>query len=118
MSNDRKLFGTDGVRGIANVEPMTPETALRMGRAVAYLFTKEGRKGRIVIGKDTRLSGYMFEQAMAAGICSMGADVLDHRAAADARDRLHHLVDARRRWRGHQRFAQPVPGQRHQDLRP
>ncbi len=75
MSNDRKLFGTDGVRGIANVEPMTPETALRMGRAVAYLFTKEGRKGRIVIGKDTRLSGYMFEQAMAAGICSMGADV-------------------------------------------
>ena len=73
---ERKLFGTDGVRGVANIEPMTTETAMRLGRAVAHLFHRAGHRGKIVIGKDTRLSGYMFEQAMAAGICSMGADVL------------------------------------------
>lgn len=72
----RKLFGTDGVRGVANIEPMTTETAMKLGRAVAHLFHRPGHRGRVVIGKDTRLSGYMFEQAMAAGICSMGADVL------------------------------------------
>jgi phosphoglucosamine mutase len=72
----RKLFGTDGIRGIANDEPMTSETALRLGRAVAALFGKAGRHGRIVIGKDTRLSGYMFESAIASGLCSMGADVM------------------------------------------
>ncbi|MDB4968354.1 MAG: phosphoglucosamine mutase [Myxococcales bacterium] len=74
----RKLFGTDGVRGRANFDPMTPEMALRLGRAVAYHFRakhKSGR-GRIVIGKDTRLSGYLFETALASGICSMGADVM------------------------------------------
>jgi phosphoglucosamine mutase len=71
----RRLFGTDGVRGVANIEPMTTETAMRLGRAVAYIFHRPGHRGKIVIGKDTRLSGYMFEQAMAAGICSMGADV-------------------------------------------
>lgn len=75
-SKERKLFGTDGVRGVANIEPMTTETAMRLGRAVAYLFRRAGHRSKIVIGKDTRLSGYMFEQAMAAGICSMGADVL------------------------------------------
>lgn len=74
MSN-RKIFGTDGVRGVANIEPMTTETAMRLGRAIAHIFHRPGHRGKIVIGKDTRLSGYMFEQAMAAGICSMGADV-------------------------------------------
>ena len=76
--SQRKLFGTDGVRGRANYDPMTPEMALRLGRAVAYHFRskhKSGR-GRIVIGKDTRLSGYLFETALASGICSMGADVM------------------------------------------
>ena len=73
---DRKLFGTDGIRGIANVPPMTIDTAMRLGRAVARLYHRPGHRGRIIIGKDTRLSGYMFEQAMAAGICSMGADVM------------------------------------------
>jgi phosphoglucosamine mutase len=74
----RKLFGTDGVRGRANVDPMTPEMALRLGRAVAYHFRSKHKtgRGRIVIGKDTRLSGYLFETALAAGICSMGADVV------------------------------------------
>jgi phosphoglucosamine mutase len=73
---NRHLFGTDGVRGIANVEPMTSETALRLGRAVAYVSKRSPRRHKILIGKDTRLSGYMLEQAMASGICSMGVDVL------------------------------------------
>jgi phosphoglucosamine mutase len=72
----RKLFGTDGIRGVANHPPMTAEVALRLGRAVARKFTGTGRRGRIVIGKDTRLSGYMLESALEAGIVSAGADVM------------------------------------------
>lgn len=71
-----KLFGTDGIRGVANVDPMTAEIALQVGRAVAYLFKRKGHRAKIVIGKDTRVSGYMIESALASGICSMGADVL------------------------------------------
>jgi phosphoglucosamine mutase len=76
MQNDRKLFGTDGIRGVANADPMTPEMALRLGMAIAVRFRAEGRHSRIVIGKDTRLSGYLFEAALEAGIVSMGANVL------------------------------------------
>jgi phosphoglucosamine mutase len=72
----RKLFGTDGIRGVANQPPMTAEVALRLGRAVAQKFAGRGHRGRIVIGKDTRLSGYMLESALEAGICSAGADVM------------------------------------------
>jgi phosphoglucosamine mutase len=73
----KKLFGTDGVRGVANVHPMTTEMAMQLGRAAAYIFKSSGpRRHRIVIGKDTRLSGYMLESALLAGICSMGVDVL------------------------------------------
>lgn len=72
----KRLFGTDGVRGVANVYPMTVEVAMQLGRAIAYVFKKEPRRHRIVIGKDTRLSGYMLENAMVAGICSMGVDVM------------------------------------------
>lgn len=74
----RKLFGTDGIRGVANVHPMTTEIAMKIGRAVAYMFRDTGRhrRPRILIGKDTRLSCYMLENALAAGICSMGVDVL------------------------------------------
>ena len=72
----KKLFGTDGVRGIANIEPMTSETAMKLGRAAAHIFKNGKGRHRIVIGKDTRLSGYMIETALASGICSMGADVL------------------------------------------
>jgi phosphoglucosamine mutase len=72
----RHLFGTDGVRGIANVEPMTSETALRLGRALAHVAKRSTHRHKILIGKDTRLSGYMLETAMASGICSMGVDVL------------------------------------------
>ncbi|HYR80308.1 MAG TPA: phosphoglucosamine mutase, partial [Candidatus Dormibacteraeota bacterium] len=76
MSTHRKLFGTDGVRGVANQEPITSETALRLGRALAYVFrNNSGRHRRILIGKDTRLSGYMLETALESGICSMGVDV-------------------------------------------
>ncbi len=72
----KQLFGTDGVRGIANMHPMTTEMAMQLGRAAAYVFKHNDRRSRIVIGKDTRLSGYMIENALAAGICSMGVDVL------------------------------------------
>ena len=75
----RRLFGTDGIRGIANIEPLTAEMAVRLGRAAAYYFKKKKNKighHRIVIGKDTRLSGYMLEGALTAGICSMGVDVM------------------------------------------
>jgi len=73
----KKLFGTDGVRGVANNHPMTTEMAMQLGRAAAYIFRSSSkRRHRIVIGKDTRLSGYMLENAMVAGICSMGVDVL------------------------------------------
>lgn len=72
----RRLFGTDGVRGVANVAPMTPELAMALGRAVATLFPGGRGRTRVLIGKDTRLSGYMFETALATGICSMGADVM------------------------------------------
>jgi len=71
----RNLFGTDGIRGVANIEPMTPATAMRLGMAVGARLRQSNRHTRVVIGKDTRLSGYMFETAMAAGIVSMGADV-------------------------------------------
>lgn len=72
----QKLFGTDGVRGVANVEPMTVETAVRLGRSAAHVFRDGGHRHRILIGKDTRLSGYMLENALVAGVCSMGVDVL------------------------------------------
>lgn len=74
----RQLFGTDGVRGTANIYPLVPETMVRLGKAIAAIFKSEAKHGRhkVVIGKDTRLSGYMLEQAMASGICSMGVDVL------------------------------------------
>jgi phosphoglucosamine mutase len=72
----RKLFGTDGVRGVANLEPMTSETAMQLGRAAAHIFMRRAGRHQIVIGKDTRLSGYMLEAALISGICSMGVDVL------------------------------------------
>jgi phosphoglucosamine mutase len=76
MAEVRRLFGTDGVRGTANVDPMTSEMALRLGRALAHVSKRSPHRHRILIGKDTRLSGYMLETAMASGICSMGVDVL------------------------------------------
>jgi phosphoglucosamine mutase len=71
----QRLFGTDGVRGVANVYPMTAEVAMQLGRALAHLIRNGPHRHRVIIGKDTRLSGYMIEQALAAGIISMGVDV-------------------------------------------
>lgn len=80
MSKERekikKIFGTDGVRGRANKSPMTVETALALGRAAGKIFRFHEGKHRVVIGKDTRLSCYMFENALIAGLCSMGVDTL------------------------------------------
>jgi len=82
MSSPKKIFGTDGVRGTANAEPVTAETALKLGRAAAHVFKNLERQSRgrgrhkIVLGKDTRLSGYMLENAISSGILSMGVDVL------------------------------------------
>ncbi|MCS6317719.1 MAG: phosphoglucosamine mutase [Nitrospira sp.] len=72
----RKLFGTDGIRGVANLEPMTSEIAMQLGRAAAHIFMRRAGRHQVVIGKDTRLSGYMLESALTSGICSMGVDVL------------------------------------------
>jgi phosphoglucosamine mutase len=72
----RKLFGTDGVRGTANSEPMTPETALKLAMAVGECFRNGAHKHLVVIGKDTRLSGYMLEPALTAGFITMGMDVV------------------------------------------
>ncbi|MGC8743637.1 MAG: phosphoglucosamine mutase [Verrucomicrobiia bacterium] len=77
---EKRIFGTDGVRGIANIEPVTAETALKLGRAAAHIFKQMEARGhgrhKIVVGKDTRLSGYMLETAITSGILSMGVDVL------------------------------------------
>jgi phosphoglucosamine mutase len=82
MTQNTKIFGTDGVRGTANIHPVTAETALKLGRAAAHFFKNLEPKARgrgrhqIVIGKDTRLSGYMLENAISSGVLSMGVDVL------------------------------------------
>ena len=83
ITAQRRLFGTDGVRGVANIEPVTAETALKLGRAAAHVFGTAVRNShhpsdrrKIVLGKDTRLSGYMLENAIVAGITSLGVDVL------------------------------------------
>jgi phosphoglucosamine mutase len=70
-----KLFGTDGIRGTVNKHPMTPETVLRVGMAVGHLLREKHGRNMIIIGKDTRLSGYMIESALTSGICSMGMNV-------------------------------------------
>ncbi len=72
---ERHFFGTDGIRGEAGIAPLNPETIVRIGKAIAAIFIKHSGKHRILIGKDTRLSGYMIETALASGITSMGVDV-------------------------------------------
>ena len=71
----RRLFGTDGIRGTANTAPMTPEMALKLGQAAGLLFTRGNHRHRVIIGKDTRLSGYMLEPALTAGFISAGMNV-------------------------------------------
>src|SRR5208282_6887795 len=76
MNETRHLFGTDGVRGVANIHPMTAEVGLQLGRVLAYVIKYGPGRKHIVVGKDTRISGYLLEYAITAGICSMGVDVL------------------------------------------
>ncbi len=76
MTTKRHLFGTDGIRGTANADPMTAETALRLGQAAGLLFTRGAHRHRVLIGKDTRLSGYMLEPALTAGFIGAGMDVV------------------------------------------
>ena len=71
----RRYFGTDGIRGQSNVFPMTPDLAMRVGIAVGTLFRRGSHRHRVVIGKDTRLSGYMLENALVAGFTAAGLDV-------------------------------------------
>lgn len=75
MASERRYFGTDGIRCVAGQSPLNPETLVRLGKAIAQVFKGKKGKRHILIGKDTRLSGYMIEDALAAGIISMGADV-------------------------------------------
>ncbi|HAM46671.1 MAG TPA: phosphoglucosamine mutase, partial [Alphaproteobacteria bacterium] len=72
----RKYFGTDGIRGTANKFPMTADIALRVGMAAGQLFTQGDHRHKVIIGKDTRLSGYMVEPALTAGFTSVGMDVV------------------------------------------
>ena len=114
----RKLFGTDGVRGRANDAPMTPETALRLGQAAGRYFTNGGHAHRVLIGKDTRRSGYMLETALTAGFTSVGMDVfLVGPVPTPAVGMLARSMRADL-GRDDLRLAQPLRGQRHQVLRP
>lgn len=76
MAKERKYFGTDGIRGVAGQSPLDPESLVRFGKAIAQVFAKVHPKRRILVGKDTRLSGYMIESSLAAGITAMGADLM------------------------------------------
>ncbi len=118
MSGERKLFGTDGIRGTANVHPMTPEVALALGRAIAHVFREhEGQRKQILIGKDTRLSGYMFEDALGRRHLFDGRERDPGGSRADPGARVpdpRHALQRRRHDHGQ---SQSLPGQRHQVLR-
>ena len=83
-----RYFGTDGIRGKANVYPMSPDFVLKLGQAIGLHFKKSAHRPRILIGKDTRRSGYMLEQALCAGICSVGVDVNFSWASSHSRYRI------------------------------
>ena len=108
MGVQSRLFGTDGIRGRANEEPLTPELAVAFGRAVAAKFGQPGQP--VVIGRDTRLSGPMLEQAVAAGVAAMGVDVLLARRGADSRRRFSDAASDGLRGHRDQRVAQSFRG--------
>ena len=111
----RRYFGTDGVRGRVGEHPMTVDFALRLASAAARVLAPEG--GTVLIGKDTRLSGYMFESALEAGFVAAGVDVMLIGPLPTPGDRLHDAALQLQLRRRHQRLAQPLRGQRHQVLR-
>jgi phosphoglucosamine mutase len=108
----RKYFGTDGIRGRAN-GLITPELALKVGQAAGLVFQRGDHRHRVVIGKDTRLSGYMIEYAMVAGFTSVGMDVL--LVGPMPTPAIAMLTKSMRADLG---LAQSVRGQRHQAVRP
>ena len=105
-----KLFGTDGIRGVANIHPMTTEMAMQVGRGTAFIFKNQKKRHRIVIGKDTRLSGYMIENALVAGHLLHGGGCSPGRPSAHSGDRLYHHFHARGCGDRHFRLPQPLPG--------
>ncbi len=112
----RKYFGTDGIRGRVGETPITPDFCLKLGWAAGRVFARNGRR-RILIGKDTRVSGYMLESVLEAGLASAGVDVRLLGPDADPCGRISDANAARRRRHRHQRLAQSVLRQRHQVLR-
>ena len=112
-----KLFGTDGIRGEANRYPMDTRSLFPVGQAITHLLRKPNHRTRVIIGKDTRLSGYMLESSLMAGITLDGRRRLSGRRAADPGDRVHDPEHAGRRGHRHLGLAQPLPGQRDQDFR-
>ena len=112
----RRYFGTDGIRGRANTHPMTPDVAMRVGMAVG-LHYRNGHRQSVVIGKDTRLSGYMIENALTAGFLSVGVDVFLLGPIPTPGGRHAHPLASRRLRRDDLRLAQSLRRQRHQALR-
>ena len=104
----RKYFGTDGIRGLANRHPMTSELALKVGMAAGRVFKNGQHRHRVVIGKDTRLSGYMLESAIAIGFHGSRLRRLPAWTDADAGGRHAHAVAAGRNRRHDFRLAQPL----------
>ena len=117
---NERLFRTDGIRGVANVYPMTAEIVLKVGRAAGYVFQKEDGLHTILIGKDTRQSGYLFENALTAGLCSVGVNVLlvGPLPTPGVSYIMYHAQPARRRRHHDFRIPQPLPRQRGQVFRP
>ena len=106
----RKLFGTDGIRGVANEYPMTAEIALKLGQTIGHVIKTDHKGGRVVVGKDTRLSGYMLEYAIVSGICSMGVDVMLVGPFTNPRYSLHYFLHASRCGCGDFCFPQSLSG--------
>ena len=113
----RKYFGTDGIRGRAN-GVITPELALKVGQAAGLIFRRGDHRHRVLIGKDTRLSGYMIETALVAGFTSVGMDVLLTGPIPTPAVGNAHALDARRSRRNDLGLAQSLRRQRHQAVRP
>jgi phosphoglucosamine mutase len=105
----QRLFGTDGIRGTSNSDPMTADIALKVGMAAGCHFRRGSHQHRVLIGKDTRLSGYMLEAALTAGFISVGMDVIIVGPMPTPAVRSGGDAD---------RLAQPVRRQRHQVVRP
>ncbi len=113
----RKYFGTDGVRGTANSGAMTADMVLKIGMAAGNLYQRGSHRHRVVIGKDTRLSGYMIEQALTAGLLAAGMDVFLFGPVPTPAVAMLTRSHARRSRRHDFRLAQSLSGQRHQDFR-